>query len=118
MAALFADCIEKRNNKYLTAAVDYIDKNYIDCSLSLQTVSENVGISSSYMSRLFSTAYGIGFNQYLNQLRCKAAKKLLKNESMTIQEIGEAVGFLSTQNFIRVFKKQTGYTPGSYRQII
>ena len=76
-----------------------------------------MGINPSYLSKLFNSAYGKGFGQYLNELRIRQAKRLLADERLRILDVSQQTGFLSVQNFMRVFKKQTGCTPGEYRQI-
>jgi AraC-like DNA-binding protein len=54
---------------------------------------------------------------YLNRHRIDQAKELLDVGMDTIGEIASATGFNSQQNFIRVFKKHMGKTPGQYRSV-
>lgn len=105
----------QEQTRYLTKAKALIREQYGDSGLSLQSVSEQCGISPFYLSRLFSQAGGAGFADYLNQHRIQRAKELLDRTELTVAEIGEKVGFNSPQSFIRVFKKQENETPGQYR---
>ena len=108
--------LKKRQNKHLLEATQYLKTNYSDGSLSLNTVSEQIGINASYLSKLFNDAYNKGFSQYLNEIRIEHAKSLLLNNNVLIRDICDKTGFLSVQNFTRVFKKHTGCTPGEYRK--
>jgi AraC-like DNA-binding protein len=76
-----------------------------------------VGISPSYLSRLFKEEMSMSFVDYINQIRIEKAKYLLINSDIPVKDIGYQTGFYSMQNFFRVFKKLTYITPGNYRQI-
>ena len=52
----------------------------------------------------------------MNELRIKAAKKLMEKEGITIKEVAEQVGFTSDIHFIRIFKKYENITPGVYKR--
>lgn len=107
---------EKRKNKYLVEARNYVEEHYADPDISLASTAESIGIHSSYLSKLFNAAYQKGFSQYVNEVRVENARLLLMKDELLVRDIGNEVGFLSTQNFIRVFKRQTGCTPREYRQ--
>ena len=74
-----------------------------------------MGISASYLSRIFIETYGVKFTQWLNDLRIEKAKRLLLESDHLIRDISQEVGFLSIQNFMRVFKQKTGVKPSEYR---
>lgn len=82
-----------------------IEENYNQHFLGLCYISEQVGVSTSYVSKVFKEEYGIGVVEYMNELRIKAAKKLMEKEGITIKEVAEQVGFTSDIHFIRIFKK-------------
>ena len=113
---LLADYGQKSRNRYVTEAMDYIKARCTDSRLSLDTVAANVGINSSYLSRLFNESSDVNFVNYVNQCRVERAKILLRDSGMLIQEVGFRSGFNSLQNFNRVFKRLTGITPGAYRK--
>jgi len=110
--------LDSRQRQYLVAAKNYIDSNYSDIDLTLSSTADHLGISPSYLSRLFSNAYEVRFTQYLNNIRVDHAKELLSDESKLIKDIAAEVGFGTTQNFLRVFKAKTGISPGEYRTAI
>ena len=107
--------LDNRQHKYFVEAKNYMEAHYMDCDLSLHSIAAHIGISASYLSRIFTTAYNMRFTQKLNELRIERSKELLADETKLIRDIGEEVGFLTVQNFMRVFKQRTGITPGEYR---
>ncbi len=92
---------------------EYLRHNYYR-DLSLKSVSEYIHVSESSLSRLFSTTEET-FISYLTKIRIEKAKELLKNDTLTIQEVSEAVGYVNQEHFSRIFKKYTGYSPIKFR---
>ena len=52
------------------------------------------------------------------EARMEKAKQLLADDSRLVRDIGQDVGFLTIQNFMRVFKAKTGVTPSEYRSTL
>ena len=105
----------KQQNKYITAAKEYIQSHYADYTLSLDSAAQQIGIHPNYLSRLFKEVLGINFVEYLNKQRIERAKALLETTRMTVKDIGFDLGFNSVQNYLRVFKKYEQLTPTQYR---
>lgn len=93
----------------------YIDANLEKNAISLNDIGEAVGLSPSYVSRIFKEYYGTNYVDYLNRNRIEKAKEYIRDSSLTIQEIALKCGFSSLQTFIRVFKKYEQIAPGKYR---
>ena len=115
-------CLEKlghaqtnEQRRYLENAIKYMEEHYDDSMLSLALVGEKCGISGGYLSRLFARLSKENFTDTLNRCRVEQACRLLSQTELTIADIGLRTGFNSPQNFIRVFKKYMGITPGQYR---
>ncbi len=100
--------------KYAVLAMDYIEKNYGDCDLSLHSVCSYLNISSSRFSTIFKQATGTTFMDVLIGCRMQKAKELLENIDMKNYEIAERVGFNDSHYFSIAFKKITGKTPTEY----
>jgi len=94
----------------------FIKKRYKDPNLCLQMIAEEFNISVPYLSRFFKEQTGENLNSYLNNIRIEKAKGLLVNTDMTISEVAKNVGFTNDSSFIRVFKKHTSTTPGSFKK--
>lgn len=116
--------LEQHNSNYSIEQKDklpykikkIIDDNYDQNYLGLCYISEQVNVSTSYVSKVFKDEYGVGIVEYMNGLRIQQAKKLMDRENMTVKEIAEKVGFASDIHFIRSFKKYENITPGMYKK--
>ena len=95
-------------------ALEYINKNYHE-NVSLEDASTILGFDTSYFCRIFKSATGSTFTEYLNFVRVCKAERLLSETSKSILEISEAVGFSSISYFNRVFRKIRNTSPGNYR---
>jgi two-component system, response regulator YesN len=100
----------------IKAVVKFIDDNYMN-KITLDDVSNHVFLNSSYLSQLFKKEMSITFSDYLEDVRIKNAKFLLKEPNKAIIEIAEEVGFSSQNYFTKIFKKITGLTPAKYKNI-
>ncbi len=107
---------KKQKNRYLVAAKQYIASHYSDDGLSLNSVAEAINVNPSYLSKLFTGNLGINFTSYLNKYRIDISMELLAKTEYPVKEIAVRCGFSSVQNYIRVFKKYAGKTPGQYRE--
>ncbi|SDI34469.1 response regulator transcription factor [Proteiniclasticum ruminis] len=96
-------------------ALQYINAHY-QTKLTLEDVSSHVYLNSSYLSQLFKKEMGIAFGEYLENMRIRYAKNLIKSTHLSMNEISEKVGFSSQNYFTRVFKKVTGLSPARYKE--
>ncbi|MDO4564989.1 MAG: AraC family transcriptional regulator [Clostridia bacterium] len=106
------------NNQYrtiLNRAIRFIDKNYADEGISLNTVAKAVNISANYFSGIFSQEMGLTFVEYVTQKRMELAKRLLRQTSKRSGEIAFEVGYRDPRYFSFLFKKTQGCTPSNYR---
>ena len=97
---------------YVRRANEFIGKNYMH-NIALDDVAEYVGVSSSYLSRLYREETGMTFVEYLNRVRVNAAKGYL-NSGMAIKEVAMKCGFHRYNYFFKVFKDYEGVTPKEY----
>lgn len=98
----------------LMDAVEYVREHY-EADLTLEDVASAVHISPYYLSHLFSEELGITFVEFLTRTRVEAAKKLLADPRLTIQQIARKCGYSDASYFTKVFKKVEGRTPTQYR---
>jgi two-component system response regulator YesN len=95
----------------------YIQDHYHDSNLSLTLIADHCGLNPSYLSSFYKKHSGKNVSEYLASVRISNAKKLLREETLTISQISEKVGYTNDVGLIRVFKKNEGITPGKYREI-
>ena len=74
-----------------------------------------VGMSSGYLSKIFKEKAGIGFQEYLTEVRMKKACELLDNIQFKSYDVAFYVGYDNPKNFSRAFKTYYGITPKEYR---
>ncbi|MFJ7729624.1 response regulator [Neobacillus sp. NPDC097160] len=98
-------------------AVQYMEEHFPYENLSLQDVSNFIGVSDAYFSRTFKEEMGIGFIKYLIDLRMKKAKELLGHTKIKTYEVAFHVGYSDYPHFSKTFKKTFGLTPSDYRRI-
>lgn len=106
---------QKRSNDITGEALRYIDRNFSDPNISLNSVAEASNISANYLSALFSQKVGLSFVEYLTKKRMARARQLLRQTSKRSGEIAYEVGYKDPRYFSFVFKKTQGCTPSSYR---
>jgi len=93
---------------------EYIDENYAE-ELSVKGLSAKFGLSYAHLSSVFKQQCDTGIVQYITTVRMNQAAKMLADTTADIAAISEAVGYVDTQYFYRVFKKHFGETPLIYR---
>jgi two-component system, response regulator YesN len=94
----------------------YIAAHYFDVGLGVKQVADAFDMSLPYLSRMFKKEKGIGLLSYINSYRVAKAKEIMKiDESATVAEIAQKVGYNSSQTLIRIFKRYEGTTPGLFR---
>ena len=102
-------------NDVILKAQDYINKNYADKDISLNSVAKAVNVSPNHFSTVFSQETGETFINYITRVRMNRAKGLLKTTQMRTSDVGYDVGYNDTHYFSYVFKKNTGMTPTEFR---
>ncbi|MFA4945663.1 MAG: helix-turn-helix domain-containing protein [Lentisphaeria bacterium] len=78
-------------------------------------LARELGCNPDYLRKLFKAQTGQGLAEFLARCRVRRACRLLASGRVTSGEAGFRVGFTSQSHFTRVFKAQTGLTPGQYR---
>ncbi len=101
-------------NYFIERALQYIDDHIFE-ELSLAKISKSLNISESHFKKEFKEKTGITPNKYINHKKIEHAKKILKNENVSILEIAMKLGFSSSQYFATVFQKFTNQTPLEFR---
>lgn len=93
----------------------YIEDNIFN-DLSLETVADNLKISSYYLSRIFKASSGNSFSSYVTEIKLQKATELLKEGNLSVKEISSKLGYNSVQHFIKIFKEKYFSTPKEYQK--
>lgn len=93
----------------------YINRNYHNEDLSISEVANGLGVSQTYLTRLFKRELKMTFADYLTNVRIKNAIILMRDPSLKLYEIAEMIGYSTEHYFSNVFKKQVGISPEDYK---
>ncbi len=103
-----------QKNKYVEIIKVYIQNNYSK-DITLDMIAARVGLSRTYVSKMFKECEGVTLVKYINRTRIEQSKAILTGSNLSIREISERVGYNNEHGFIRYFKIFEGITPGQYR---
>lgn len=92
--------------------ISYINSHFAD-NLKLDRLARNSYISVNQLCKLFKKQFDTTVAKYVMTKRISEAKKLLKR-GKNVSETASACGFDDYANFIRVFNKIVGTSPGKY----
>jgi len=92
-----------------------VEEQYKNPDLSVALLAEQLGISASYLSKLFKEISNTNVSDYIHKFRIERAKELMSDSNLTLGTIAEECGYLSDINFNRVFKRIEGVPPGAWR---
>lgn len=104
----------QKNARY--TLVNYVQENFRDNSLTLESLASHFGLSYTYVSKIFKEETGFSFLAYLTQFRFQYIKAQLLTTDIPIKEIAASAGYNDLTNFTRKFKSMEGVTPGEYRR--
>ena len=97
----------------ITAAIAIIQEQFAHLS-GITELAELLEVSPNHLIRQFTRTVGMTPGKFLNHVRIEYAKLLLRDPDMNVQSVAEASGFSCAGYFIKVFRKETGSTPGQY----
>ena len=112
-----ADKDKKRLPDWIFEVERYINQHYHETDISIAGISDQLGMSVSYLSRTFKKYKGVGLLDYIHKLRIQKAKDLL-NADMSLNDIAAKIGYLESKSLIRSFKRYEGVTPGKFRETL
>ncbi|MCD6342547.1 MAG: AraC family transcriptional regulator [Spirochaetaceae bacterium] len=101
-------------NIHLEKALDMM-QDEVYGRIRLPDLAGKLGITQSYLIRLFRKKLNITPMKYYTRLKVEAAASLLADTSLAIYEIADRLNFYSEYHFSRVFKHYTGTAPSLYR---
>lgn len=112
------------NKKWVTVSGDKIDHilAYISVyatdkqKMRIQNIAAAFMISPNYVSIYVKQFSGLSIRQHILNYKIKAAEKLLKQSSYSINEIVDQLGFNDASHFHKIFKKYTGFAPLAFRK--
>lgn len=117
----YINMLEKEISEYEVHDVDRIVqdakkyiKQHINENISLRDIAEELDISPSYLSTVFSQNEKLGLMNYINREKIKKAQQLMLQDRMKVYEVSYMLGFESASYFAKVFKKFAGCSPKQF----
>jgi transcriptional regulator GlxA family with amidase domain len=93
----------------------WIAENYAN-SNPVSGMAARAGLKSRTFARRFRSATDYQPMDYVHAIRIEEAKQLLETSDISVEEIGQAVGYEDPTSFRRLFKRKGGLTPAAYRR--
>lgn len=103
--------ISKSNNLrdfYIKEALSFIEQNFQN-DITVEEIAACCGLNRSYFGKIFHEVLGKSPQEFLISYRMTKATELLKLTSLSIAEVGSAVGYSNQLHFSRAFKKIMGF---------
>lgn len=82
----------------------------------IKDLASQIGMSESKFKRLFKQIFGDSFFSYYQKFRMKEAARLLKENEMSVSQVGFSLGFSNLSHFAKVFEEHIGMKPKSFQK--
>ncbi len=99
-------------NEFLTKLTEIVEANINNPQFGVSVLAREMGMSRSNLHRKVNEITKITVSQFINQVRLKKAKEILRHTTNTVSEVAYEVGFNNVSYFIKCFHKYYGYSPG------
>ena len=99
---------------YIKEAINYIEQNFQN-NISIEDIAAVCGINRSYFGKIFRNSIGRSPQEFLMNYRMVKATELLKLTSLSIADVGSAVGYENQLHFSRAFKNIYGVSPREWK---
>ena len=119
--------LEKRDEKQLYALnsqdIQTIYKvkakmlEHLETAPVIKELAISAHMSPSKLKRMFRQIFGNSIFSYYQEFRMKEAARLLKEEKLSVSEVGYQLGFTNLSHFSKVFKDHIGMKPKQYSRI-
>lgn len=107
--------LQKGERRFLLEFEALIEKNIKDSTLSVEKLSQELGMSRVQLFRKISALTNKNVADYIAEYKLQKAKILLKEQEKNIAEIAYELGFSTPSYFTTFFKQKTNQTPTEWR---
>lgn len=92
-----------------------IISNNLSTPCSLINIAQQVGINEFTLKKGFKEVFGTTVFGFWNDIKMQEAKRLLLEQSLTVSEVSEQIGYKNPQHFSTAFKKYFGISPSQLK---
>lgn len=107
---------ENRDSIYVKKAVVFIQNNYFR-RIGVADIAKHVGVSRSYLYKIFVKNLQTPPSEFLARLRLVRAKELLELTELSVEGVAMSCGYQEALVFSKAFKQEVGMPPSHYRKI-
>ncbi|WP_438347472.1 response regulator [Paenibacillus sp. FA6] len=107
----FNDIRDYKAGGILEQAKIYITENYLE-PITIKDLANQYYLHPVYLGKAFKDRYGIGIQEYVNNLRIDEAVRMFKETDHKASQISERVGYGSYSQFLKYFERRMGHKPG------
>lgn len=109
-------CRSDTNSRHISACKEYI-YSHLKERITIEDLADELGVSASYLSRLFKKETGDSVSGYIRRQKIDMAKNLLQYSDYSMIDIANRLSFSSQSHFIQQFREYEGMTPKKYRDL-
>ena len=109
-------CRSNANSRHISICKEYI-YSHIKERITIEDLADELGVSASYLSRLFKKETGSSVSAYIRGQKIEMAKNLLRYSEYSMIDIANRLSFSSQSHFIQQFREYVGITPKKYRDL-
>ncbi|GAB4029592.1 hybrid sensor histidine kinase/response regulator transcription factor [Spirosoma gilvum] len=106
----------REEKKFLNQLTSLIEQNLSDPGFGVEKLSREIGISRVQLYRKVQAQLDMNVIDYINEIRLKRAKYLLRETTKSMADVAAETGFNSAAYFTTFFKQHTKKTPSDYRK--
>ncbi|MGL1884947.1 MAG: ATP-binding protein [Reichenbachiella sp.] len=107
----------KKDEVFLEQAISLVTENLSNSDFGVNNLVKSLGVSRSLLHTKLTAIIDQSATEFINNLKIKAAKQMLKGGDMNVSEVAYAIGYNDPKYFSRLFKKQTGQSPKQYQDL-
>ena len=105
----------KGYSKLVSNAINYVKLNF-KYEIGLSSIADELFVHPTYLAKKFKEETDKTISEYINEIRVKEAKMMLKTTEFKIEDIAYYVGYNDKKYFSKVFKKIYNQSPSDYRK--
>jgi AraC-like DNA-binding protein len=98
----------------VATALAFMERN-LGNPVTIETLREKTGLSTSHFYRLFTSHMGVSPVHYMTNQRMAWAQRLLIDTRLSVKEVAQTVGYDNQLYFSAQFKKHAGMSPKYFR---
>ena len=112
-----ADGADAQEDQFVAKLRSTLERHLDNVALDTAMICQLMGMSRNSLYRKMMALTGMSVNPYLRALRLQKAEALLKNSTLSVADVADAVGFDNPRYFSRVFSEEKGVSPSSFRDM-